>query len=111
MLSEVFKILERVRSLAYKLDLPSSRLHKDIQPVVSIAQLEPALSGEDPWDRQAAHVHLPTFDPRFPDDTDRYDVEAIQAMEERPARGRPRQDGSRRMIKRYPWPYHGRPSM
>lgn len=41
------------------------------------------------------------LDPWFPDDTDRYGVEGILAMEERPARGRPHQDGSRRMIKRY----------
>lgn len=96
-----FKVLERVGSLAYKLDLPSSWLRKGIHPVVSVAHLEPAPAGDDPWDRQAQDVHLPTFDPRFPDDTDRYDVEAILAMEERPARGRPRRDGSRRMVKRY----------
>ena len=43
-----FKVLEKVGRLAYRLELPS---HWRIHPVLSIAQLEPVPSGEDPFCR------------------------------------------------------------
>ena len=44
-----FKIVKKIGNLAYKLDLPEDwRIH----PVISIAQLEPAPKGEDPYDRE-----------------------------------------------------------
>lgn len=43
-----FRVLRRVGRLAYELDLPTEwRIH----PVVSVAQLEPALNKPDPFDR------------------------------------------------------------
>lgn len=41
-----FKILAKVGNLAYKLDLPPTML---VHPVISIAQLEPKVSGDDPY--------------------------------------------------------------
>ena len=43
-----FKILEKIGRLAYRLDLPA---HWRIHPVLSVAQLEPAPSGPDPYQR------------------------------------------------------------
>ena len=43
-----FKILEKVGQLSYRLDLPT---HWRIHPVLSVAQLEPAPAGEDPYRR------------------------------------------------------------
>ncbi|OQD78469.1 hypothetical protein PENDEC_c001G07228 [Penicillium decumbens] len=92
-----FKVLERIGRLAYKLDLPESwRIH----PVISIAHLEPAPSGDDPWNRQSDTVHTPTDDHRFPGET-RYDVEAILAKRVRPARGRAPANGPRKMVTQY----------
>lgn len=76
-------------------------MKEGIHPVISVAHLEPAPKEDDPCERQADDVHLPTFDPRFLDDTGRYDFEAILAIEDRLTKGRPRQDGTRRMVKRY----------
>ncbi|KAF4770159.1 hypothetical protein HAV15_012003 [Penicillium sp. str.  len=90
-----FRVLERVGRVAYKLDLPDSWLQKRIHPVIGVAHLEPAPHGDDPWGTQPADTHEPTFDKRFPNDADRYDVERILAKEIRPARGRPRAEGSR----------------
>ena len=41
-----FKVLEKVGQLAYHLQLPPNM---QIHPVVSVAQLEPAPKGEDPY--------------------------------------------------------------
>jgi hypothetical protein len=90
-------VLERVGRLAYRLDIPpDSRIH----PVISVAHLEPAPTGEDPWHRQYDDEHLPTTDERFPDDTV-YEVERILAKRVYNAPGRPRADGSRRQITKY----------
>lgn len=89
-----FQVLERVGQLAYRLDLPASWLKKGIHPVISVAQLEPAPAGEDPWGRQQPDADLaPTDDPRFPDE-ERYEVQEILDKEVRTSRGRPRNDGT-----------------
>ncbi|KAJ5675356.1 hypothetical protein N7462_008253 [Penicillium macrosclerotiorum] len=85
-----FQIRERVGKLAYRLNLP---LHWGIHPVISVAHLEAAPQGEDPWARRPADTHEPTFDARFPDET-RYDVDRILAKQIRKAPGRPRRDGT-----------------
>lgn len=90
-----FRVLERVSRLAYRLELPPAWIQKKIHPVISVAHLGPTPKGEDPWNRQPADTHEPTFDDRYPEDTDRYDVERILAKETRPSRGRPKADGSR----------------
>lgn len=90
-----FRVLERVSRLAYRLELPPAWIQKKIHPVISVAHLEPTPKGEDPWNRQPADTHEPTFDDRYSEDTDRYDVERILAKETRPSRGRPKADGSR----------------
>lgn len=74
-----FKVLERVGRLAYRLDIDASW---HIHPVLSIAQLEPAPSGSDPFGRQT--------DPPGPitvgSENDHYEVERI--LDSRTSRGR-----------------------
>ena len=66
-----YRIEERVGRLAYRLKLPAnSRIHD----VVSVVHLEPA-PADDLFGRQEDSEHTPTIDPRFPDDTDRYNIE------------------------------------
>ncbi|KAL1981340.1 hypothetical protein VTN96DRAFT_2781 [Rasamsonia emersonii] len=68
-----FKVLERVGKLAYRLDIPATwRIH----PVISVAHLEPAPKGPDPYGRTATEPGA-VLDERFPEDTDRYEVEVI----------------------------------
>ncbi|KAJ5522258.1 hypothetical protein N7527_006373 [Penicillium freii] len=45
-----FRVLElyHIGKLSYKLDLPQSWLDKRINPVISVAHLEPALHGNNP---------------------------------------------------------------
>jgi hypothetical protein len=93
-----YKVLARVGRLAYKLDIPANRR---VHPVISIAHLEHSPHGNDPWDRQPDDLHQPTYDPRYPTDDDRYDVEKILAKRTRPARGRPRKDGIRKLVTQY----------
>ncbi|KAJ5752832.1 hypothetical protein N7520_008426 [Penicillium odoratum] len=72
-----FRVLKRIGRLAYKLDLPSDW---KIHPVISVAHLEPAPPGDDPWERPqtvAVDTHDPTFDARFPDEKELYDVQEI----------------------------------
>ncbi|KAJ5871960.1 uncharacterized protein N7529_004313 [Penicillium soppii] len=67
-----FEILEKIGKIAYKLDIPEHWLKKGMYPVISIAHLEPAPTGEDPWQRGGEpQEHVPTFDGRFPDDANR----------------------------------------
>ena len=68
----LFTVLERVGRLAYRLDLPSAW---KVHPVISVQHLEPA-PFPDPFDREAQDL-LPTFDERFPNDTDRHDVAKV----------------------------------
>lgn len=75
-----FRVLERVGRLAYKLDIPSTW---NIHPVISVALLEPAPKDKDPFDRQLDEPG-PTFDDRYPEDTDRYDIDRILARRTRP---------------------------
>ena len=70
-----FKILERVGPLAYRLRLaPIMRMH----PVVSIAQLEPAIKGLDPYGR-VKHSNPPPVVEKdsTTDEADLYTIEAI----------------------------------
>ncbi|KAJ5181998.1 hypothetical protein N7449_012145 [Penicillium cf. viridicatum] len=69
----LFTVIERVDRLAYRLQRPPTW---KIYPVISVQHLEPAPS-PDPFDREAADDPEPTYDERFPDDTDRHDVVAI----------------------------------
>ena len=93
-----FEVLDRVGKLAYRLDIPTeSRIH----PVISVAHLEPAPEGDDPWEREpTSNEHLPTTDERFPEDTV-YEVERILAKRVVNAPGRPRRDGTRQQITKY----------
>lgn len=93
-----FEVLERVGNLAYRLDIPTeSRIH----PVISVAHLEPAPAGDDPWGRQPlTGEHQPTSGERFPDDIV-YEVDRILAKRVVNAPGRPRRDGTRRQITKY----------
>lgn len=64
-----FRMLERVGRLAYRLDLPSAmKLHN----VISVELLEPA-----PKDVRDEGNPVLTVDDRFPEQQDRFDVEAI----------------------------------
>ena len=68
-----FKILARVGRLAYCLELPS---HWNIHNIINIAFLEPALKGDDPWERTQPPPDT-VHDKHYPDDEDRYDIEKI----------------------------------
>lgn len=71
-----FKVLERVGPLAYRLQLtPVMRIH----PVVSIAQLEPAAKGFDPYGR-VKHSNPPPVvekDSLDPNEAEEYTIEAL----------------------------------
>jgi hypothetical protein len=69
-----FTVAERIGKLAYRLDgLPPTW---QIHPVVSVAQLEPAPSGDDPWDREYPKPPA-VVDERFPDEPNIYEVERL----------------------------------
>ena len=71
-----FKVLERVGPLAYRLQLaPIMRIY----PVISVAQLEPAAKGTDPYGR-VKHSNPPAVeekDARDPREGKIYDIEAL----------------------------------
>lgn len=67
-----FTILERKGNLAYKLDLP---VNWKIHPVISIANLEPAPKGNDPYGRPRPDHPEPVTE--FNDDWHAYEVESL----------------------------------
>ena len=72
-----FKVLAKVGTLAYKLELPPIM---QIHPVISIAQLEPAPEGADPYNRFKSSNSQPvtTEEDDDPDDPNkRYEIEAL----------------------------------
>jgi dUTPase len=77
------RVIERVGRLAYRLQFPPQ--FAGAHPVVSIEHLERAPKGGEMPPTQPPT----TFDPRFPDDTDRADVDAVLDMRFR-GRGRSR---------------------
>ncbi|KAJ5224020.1 hypothetical protein N7468_008562 [Penicillium chermesinum] len=97
-----FKVLRRVGKPAYHLELPADDARwRRIHPVISVAYLEPAPQGDDPWKRSPEEgEHRPTTDDRFPQDTV-YEVEELLNKRVRHARGRQRKDGTRRLITEY----------
>jgi hypothetical protein len=64
-----FKIFQRIGKLAYHLDLPK---HYRIHPVVSIAHLEPAAKGHDPFKRPQ-----PDHPPPVSGTSDEYEIDTI----------------------------------
>ena len=82
-----FKILKRYGRLAYKLDLPESMT---IHPVVSVAALEPAPLGEDPYKRPRETGQGPVFDNDDEGTNDHYEIERLLDRRERrlPGRGK-----------------------
>lgn len=84
-------VQDRVGRLAYKLDFPDD---PKTHPVVSVANLEPAPEGNDPWHRKPSDdIHLPTVDDRFPGE-EVFEVDRILAKQVANAPGRRRRDGS-----------------
>ncbi|RMJ21267.1 Integrase core domain-containing protein, partial [Aspergillus sp. HF37] len=73
-----FEVVQRVGQLAYKLKLPPSW---KIHDVLSVAQLEPA-NTPDPFGRQPSHPPAVT-DERYPEDTDRFEVDQVIAERQR----------------------------
>ena len=70
-----FKILRKIGHLAYELELPNTM---KIHPVISIAQLEPAPVGEDPFHRPPVNDEPPAVEMEFPEENpDQYEVERI----------------------------------
>ena len=69
-----FTILERVGNLAYRLDLPA--IWK-VHPVISVAMLEPAPKGEDPYRRPREEGQAPVFDHEEPAIKDRYEIQRL----------------------------------
>lgn len=70
----LFKILDKVGSLAYKLDLPASwRIH----PVISVAVLKPAPRGNDPYDRPQKEGQEVILDNNDPIVTETYETEKL----------------------------------
>ncbi|KAG0152943.1 hypothetical protein PDIDSM_1902 [Penicillium digitatum] len=77
------RVIERVGRLAYRLQMPPELA--GAHPVVSLQHLERA-----PQEGDLSSAEPPsTFDPRFPEDTDRADVDAVLDMRHR-GRGRGR---------------------
>ncbi|KAG0159220.1 hypothetical protein PDIDSM_6741 [Penicillium digitatum] len=75
------RVIERVGRLAYRLQMPPELA--GAHPVVSLQHLERA-----PQEGDLSSAEPPsTFDPRFPEDTDRADVDAVLDMRHR-GRGR-----------------------
>ena len=79
-----FKVLEKVRHQAYRLELPP--LMK-IYPVVSIAQLEPATPGNDPYNRPFNSGPRPVIeedDKDTDEDSKPYEIETL--LKKRPGK-------------------------
>ena len=71
----LFKILRKIGYLAYELELLNTM---KIYPVISIAQLEPALVGEDPFYRPPVNDEPPAVEMEFLEENlDQYEVERI----------------------------------
>ena len=80
-----FKILKKIGTLAYKLDLPPTM---GIHPVISVASLEPAPKGKDPYDRKKNNEQPAVLD-NDPEGTgDHYEIELLLDRRERHPKGR-----------------------
>lgn len=70
-----FKVIRKIGHLAYELELPSTM---KIHPVISIAQLEPAPTGADPFNRPPVNDEPPAVEMEFPEqDPDQFEVERV----------------------------------
>ena len=70
-----FKVVRKIGYLAYELELPSTM---KIHNVISVAQLEPAPTGEDPFHRPLINDEPPAVEMEFPEeDPDQFEVERI----------------------------------
>ncbi|OGM40970.1 hypothetical protein ABOM_010505 [Aspergillus bombycis] len=68
-----FMVLRRIGDLVYELDLPSTW---KVNPVISVIHLEKGTTDKDPFGR-APSKPPPVLEERFPDDTNRFEVEAV----------------------------------
>lgn len=78
-----FRILAKVGNLAYKLDLPPTM---SIHPVISIAQLEPKVSGDDPYKRPRDDNNQPAVENQD-DSYPSFEIESL--LDKRITRGIP----------------------
>jgi hypothetical protein len=68
-----FKVVKKVGNLAYRLELPEDM---KIHPVISVAQLEPAPVGPDPYDRPKPD-HPPSVETGSSDDWESWEIESL----------------------------------
>ena len=80
-----FTVLARYGKLAYELELP--KVWK-VHPVFSVAMLEPAPKGEDPYGRPREEGQKPIVDKDDPSVKDRYEIEKLIDRQEVRPRGR-----------------------
>lgn len=79
-----FTVLEKIGNLAFRLQLPPvMRIH----PVISIAQLEPATPGPDPYGRSMDRDSPPVEDEHINSEAPSYEIERL--LEKRIAHDRP----------------------
>ena len=80
-----FNILKKIGTLAYELDLPPTM---GIHPVTSVASLEPAPKGKDPYDRRKNDEQPAVLDNDTEGTGDRFVIELLLDRRERRPKGR-----------------------
>ena len=80
-----FKVLKKIGNLAYKVDLPPTL---NIHPVISVASLEPAPKGKDPYNRRRDDEQPPVVENDEEGTGDHYEIERLLDRRERRPKGR-----------------------